>query len=89
MMGRRTVVLDCAALAGADAEQLEAIARLCLRLKRRGCLLLVATPSEGLLELIEFAGLASVLGVEAGGEAEEREDPSRLQEEGEVGDQAP
>jgi hypothetical protein len=35
-MGRRTVVLDCSALVEADAEQLEAIARLCLGLKRAG-----------------------------------------------------
>lgn len=88
-MGRRTVVLDCSALAEADAEQLEGIARLYLRLKRRGCALRLANPSEGLLELIELAGLASVLGVEAGGEAEEREDPGRVQEEGQLGDEAP
>lgn len=88
-MGRRTVVLDCSTLAEADAEQLEGIARLCLNLKRRGCALRLANPGDGLLELIEFAGLASVLGVEAGGEAEEREDASRVQEEDEVGDQAP
>ena len=88
-MGRRTVVLDCTALAEADAEQLEAIARLCLRLRRRALALRLANPGEGLLELLEFAGLASVLGVEAGGEAEEREDPSRVQEEGELRDQAP
>jgi ABC-type transporter Mla MlaB component len=88
-MGRRRIVLDCAALAEADAGQLEGITRLCLRSKRRGCTLRLANPSEGLLELIEFAGLASVLGAEAGGEAEEREDPSRVEEEGELGDQAP
>lgn len=88
-MGRRIVVLDCSAFAEAGAEHLERIARLCLRLKRRGCALRLANPGEGLLELIEFAGLASVLGVEASGEAEEREDSSRVQEEGELGDQAP
>lgn len=88
-MGRRTIVLDCAALAKADAESLEGIARLCLGLKRRGRALRLANPGEGLLELIEFAGLGPVLGVEAGGQAEEREDSSRVQEEGELGDQTP
>jgi hypothetical protein len=82
-------VLDCAALAEADAVQLEGIARLCLALKRRGCALRLANPGDGLAGLVEFAGLAAALGLEAGGEAEEREDPSRVEEEGELGDQAP
>jgi anti-anti-sigma regulatory factor len=88
-MGRRTVVLDCSALAAADAGQLEGIARLCLSLKRRGCALRLANPSDGLLALIELVGLTSLSGLEAGGQAEEREDPGGVQEEGELGDQAP
>jgi hypothetical protein len=88
-MEPRAVVLDCSTLATADAEQLEGIARLCLRWKRRGRALRLADPDEGLRDLIEFAGLGAVLGVEAGGEAEQREDPGRVQEEGHVGDQAP
>jgi len=88
-MGRRTVVLDCSALTEADAEQLDGIARLCLELKRRGCALRLANPSERLVALIRLAGLAAALGVEAGGEIEEREDAGRVQEEGQVGDQAP
>ena len=87
-MGQRVVVLDCSALADANLGQLECIARLCLRLKRRGCVLRLANPSEGLLELIELAGLASLLGVEAGGEAEQREDPGGVEEERELGDEA-
>jgi hypothetical protein len=88
-MGQPSVVLDCTALAEADAGQLEGIARLCLTLKRRGCALRLADPGDGLVALVGFAGLAEVLGLEAGGEAEEREDPGRVQEEGELGDQAP
>jgi hypothetical protein len=88
-MGRTSVLLDCSALAEADAGQLEDIARLCLTLKRRGCALRLANPGDGLVALVELAGLAAVLGLEAGGEAEEREDPGRVQEEGELGDQAP
>jgi anti-anti-sigma regulatory factor len=82
-------VFDCSALGEVDAGQLEGIARLCLRLKRSGCGLRLANPSARLLELIELAGLASVLGIEAGREAEEREDPGGVQEEGQIGDQAP
>ena len=88
-MGRRTVVLDCSAYAEAKAEQLDRIARLCLSSKRRGCALRLANAGEDLLALIEFAGLGSVSGLEVGGEAEEREDPGRVQEEGDVRDQAP
>jgi anti-anti-sigma regulatory factor len=88
-MGRRTVVLDCSALSEPDAGQLDGIARLCLRLKRRGWTLRLVDPSPALVELIELAGLASVLGVEAGGEAEEREDPGGVQEERQLGDEAP
>jgi len=88
-MGQRTVVLDCSGLAAADAEQLEGIASLCLRLKRRGLVLRLTNASDELLALIEFAGLGPVLGVEAGGEAEEREDPGGVQEERQLGDQAP
>ncbi len=88
-MGQRIVWLDCTALAEADAGQLEDIARLCLTLKRRGCALRLANPGTGLVALVELAGLGAVLGLEAGGETEEREDPGRVQEEGELGDLAP
>ena len=88
-MGRPTVVLDCSALGPADAAQLDAIARLCLHAKRRGAALRLADPDELLDELIELAGLAGVLRVEAGGEAEQGEDPGRVEEEGDLGDQAP
>ena len=88
-MDRPTVVLDCSALAEADVGLLEAIALLCLALRRRGLALRLVNPGEGLLRLIEFAGLASALGVEVGGEAEQREDPGRVQEEDDVRDQAP
>jgi STAS domain len=88
-MGQPSAVLDCSALAEADAGQLDGLARLCLTLKRRGCALRLANPGDGLVALVEFAGLAPLLGLEPGGEAEEREDPGRVEEEGEFGDQAP
>jgi ABC-type transporter Mla MlaB component len=85
-MESRTVTLDCTALAGADAELLDGLARLCLLLQRRGCTLRLRNPGAALLELIEFAGLAAVLRVEAGGKAEQREETGRVQEEGQLGD---
>jgi hypothetical protein len=81
-----TVVLDCSALGEPDAGQLDSLARLHLDLQRRHCLLRLTNAGDGLRQLIDFAGLAGVLGVEMGGEAEEREDPSRVEEEGELGD---
>ena len=85
-MGRTTFVLDCSALPEADGGQLDGLARLYLSLRRRRCELQLANASDGLLGLIDFAGLAGVLGVEAGGEAEEREESSGVEEEGELGD---
>lgn len=85
-MGRRTLVLDCARLPAAGMGQVDALARLCLELRRRGCGLELAHPSAELQELIHLAGLAGVLRVEVEGQPEEREDPRRVQEEGELGD---
>jgi len=85
-MGRTTFVLDCSALPEADGGQLDGLARLYLSLRRRRCELQLANAGDGLLGLIDFAGLAGVLGVEAGGEAEEREESSGVEEEGELGD---
>ena len=88
-MGRRTVVVDCSGLPKADAEQLDGIARLCLCMKRRGWTRRLADPGEELLALIELAGLAGLLGVEAGRQAEQREDADGVQEERDLRDQAP
>ena len=85
-MGRPTLVLDCSALPEADAGQLDALARLLVTLRRRRCELRLANAGDGLVDLIEFAGLAGVLRVEPVGEAEKREEPGRVEEEGELGD---
>jgi anti-anti-sigma regulatory factor len=85
-MGRPTVVVDCAALPEADAELVDALARLHLDLRRRGCELRLVGASRRLVELIEFAGLAGVLRVEPRGKAEEREDACRVEEERDLGD---
>jgi hypothetical protein len=85
-MGRPTFVLDCSALPDADAEQVDGLARLHLSLRRRRCELRLANAGVGLLDLIEFAGLADVLRVEPVGEAEEREEPGGVEKEREFGD---
>jgi anti-anti-sigma regulatory factor len=85
-MGRPTFVLDCSALPEADAGQLDALARLLVTLRRRRCDFRLANADDGLVDLIEFAGLADVLRVEPVRQAEEREEPGGVEEEGELGD---
>ena len=85
-MVRLTCVLDCSALPEADAAQLDRLARLLVVLRRRQLELLLVNAGPSLLDLIEFAGLSDVLGVEPVGKAEEREDPGGVEEEGELGD---
>jgi ABC-type transporter Mla MlaB component len=55
-------VLRCeVACVSADAVAVDALARLALAARRRGCRLRLAGASEELRELIELAGLAGVL----------------------------
>jgi hypothetical protein len=84
-MERPTFVLDCSALPEPDAGQLDTLARLRLSLRRRHCELRLANAGDSLLDLIEFAGLSDALRVEPIREAEEREEPSGVEEEGELG----
>jgi hypothetical protein len=88
-MGSPSLILDCSALPEADATQLDGLARLVLGLRRRRCQIRLANPGEGLLDLIEFAGLGEVLRVEPGWEAPEREEARGVEEEGQLGDPAP
>jgi hypothetical protein len=85
-MGRSTFVLDCTALPEADAGQLDGLACLQLSLRRQRCELQLANASDSLLALLDFAGLAGVLRVEAGGEAEQREEPGGVEEKGQLSD---
>jgi hypothetical protein len=63
-----------------DLRTVDALARLRLAGKRLGFEVQV-TATEELLELVELAGLLEVLW-----EPEEREEPLRVQEEGQLGD---
>ena len=81
----RTIVCDLHGVA-ADCVTVDALARVHLAARRAGVELSVRHASKELKELLAFTGLSSVLRVEPGGEAEEREEPLRAEEEGELGD---
>jgi hypothetical protein len=64
----------------------DALARLQLAARRDGyALRLHGLPTE-LRELIAFCGLNEALGIEPRRQPEEREEPRRVEEEGELGD---
>lgn len=62
------------------------LARLQLSARRLGCELRLRNASGELLELLSLAGLEGALPVESGRQPEEREDPCRVEKEGELGD---
>lgn len=55
-------------------------------MRRGGYRLSLANVSEELRRMIQLAGLAECLGVEMQGQPEEREQPGRVQEEGNLAD---
>jgi hypothetical protein len=78
-----------------DAVTIDALARLQLASRRHGCLVRLKNASADLLRLVAFMGLADVLveeearlGLEPGGETEEREERLGAEEERELGDAA-
>ena len=85
-MERSTLVFDCSTLREPDLGQIDCLARLHLNYGRRHCELRLANAGEGLLDLVDLVGLADVLGVEPGGEAEEWKEPGGVEEEGELHD---
>ena len=85
-MARTSIYLDCSSLQACDVCEVDRMARLQLALRRHGFELKLANPSRSLLELIGFCGLACVLRSESIGEAEEREQPGCVEEEGEFDD---
>ena len=82
----RPIVCDLSTLGDADAETIDLLARLQLAARRQDRTLRLLHASPALQDLIAFAGLDSVLGVETQREPEEREDPLRVEEERELGD---
>ena len=72
----------------ADLGTVDAVARLQLAARRSGLELRLRHVPDELQELITFVGLAEALGLEPRGEAEEREERVRVEEERELGDPA-
>ena len=77
--------LDCGSLGDPTAASIDQICRLKLAARRGGCELELTNVDPCLRELIGFVGLAGVLRVEVRRQAEQREQPRRVEEEGEVG----
>jgi len=65
-----TIILDCAPLEEPDAETIDQIARIQVAVQRGGCDLRLENASRSLVELIDLCGLAEVLRVEPGRQAE-------------------
>jgi anti-anti-sigma regulatory factor len=87
-MGRIRVDCDCRAITHANAGTIDRLARLRLAVQREGGELQLVGAQPCLLELLNFCGLAEVLRVEAGRQAEEGEEPDCVQEEGDLPDPA-
>jgi hypothetical protein len=69
----KTIVCDVGALVRPDLATVDALARLALVLRRNGMNLRLDHASRDLCHLLAFVGLREALGVEPGGEPEERE----------------
>ena len=84
---RPTIVCDARAIAP-DIHAIDALARLQLAARRLGMEIRLQHASHDLQELIGFAGLREALRVEASGQAEQREERVRVEEERELDDPA-
>jgi hypothetical protein len=85
----RTVYFDCGGLPRPTAATLDQLARLKLAAKRNDCELELRNAGPDLTELICFAGLAEALGLESEGQPEQRKQPLRVEEEGQLDDLSP
>lgn len=81
------VLCDVTACAAPDIGIVEALARLELTVRRGGGRMALRGASAELLDLLDWCGLPPLL-VEAEGQAEEREEPGRVEEEGDPRDPA-
>jgi hypothetical protein len=82
------LLCDVAACTTPDIGIIEALARLELTVRRGGGRMALRGASAELLDLLAWCGLPPPLLVEAEGQAEEREEPGRVEEEGDPGDPA-
>ena len=83
-MATGTVTLNCACVDKPDLAAIDELARIHLGVRRCGCELRLEQPSQDLIALIELAGLAGVLRVQVQRKSEQRKQPGRVQEEGEL-----
>jgi hypothetical protein len=82
------LVVDCGSVERPSLTTIDNLCRLQLDTRRCGTELKLQNANPCLIELIELAGLGAVLCVQPRGQAEEREHPGRVEEEGELGDAA-
>ncbi len=88
------VVCDVGALAAADLDTVDALAKLQLGARRLGSTIFLRHASSELCELLDLSGLSDVVPgwpdsrVEARGQAKEREQPRGVEEEGDPGDRS-
>lgn len=86
------LVCDVRWLRAPDCATVDALARLQLTARRRGHRICLRDPLPELVELLGLAGLGDVLpdesssGVQVRRQVEEREEPGRVQEEGDARD---
>ncbi len=91
-LARAPLVCDVSRIDRADLETVDALARIALAARRAGRRVLLRGASPELRSMLAFAGLADVLtaaggsGVEARGEAEQREELPGVEEEGDPAD---
>ena len=79
------LVCDAGSSAGGLAAR-DRLARLALGARRRGLVLEVRNAGAGLVELAALAGLVGTLGLETGGQTEERDQRLGREEDRELGD---
>ena len=79
------VPLDCAQLQAQDARLVNAVARCYLNARRNGAMARLENLDPDMMDLIRLCGLAGVLGLEPRRQAEQREEPLGIEEEGDVG----
>ncbi|MGH6719985.1 MAG: STAS domain-containing protein [Alphaproteobacteria bacterium] len=81
------IVCDVGAVTNSDVAVIDALCRMKLAARRRGCQLRLRDASAGLLQLIFLVGMSDIMPVVPGsggelkGQPEEREHPGRVQEE--------
>ena len=84
MRRRSTVVYDVGAISLPDVRTIDALARLQLGALRHGVRLRLLGASAELLELIALVGLSDALPVVLQGQAEDRKERLRVEEEAEL-----